>query len=432
MSGYKPKFLQGIELPLPSFTAELQRSILKDDPDLTDGMIADYIHYSVVMNASEERRSPVFVALNIDQKKLISVGRSNNWRIDSRIGAENQLDNSYYKNNPLDRGHMARRATAAWGNSRREAQKASNETFYYSNSCLQHSNLNQDEWLGLEDWVLDLKLDLDGKITSFSGPFYTDFDRTVRPAGRTTALIPTGFFKVVCFVNKDTKALDVRAFAMYQDVEALRDKSGRRRYNNQTYQVTVAEIEELTGLVFDDAVYEANPLFYAPAEPGDNERTRELNELNIATLPERAEIGTPGDILNRDDKRQTVYDDVIDIFIAAAMVDPKGNDKKGEWISLINLGENEIDISGWKLADNSASISIDKVVTEPAARKLLPGQSVVIGPVSPIQLANDGDVIRLFDNNDARIDWVNYTKDMVSTGRPVLFLSPRDTLDLLE
>ena len=42
-------------------------------------------------------------------------------------------------------------------------------------------------------------------------------------------------------------ALDVRAFVIYQDEEALRDKRGRHRYNNQNYQVTVSEIEDLTG-----------------------------------------------------------------------------------------------------------------------------------------------------------------------------------------
>lgn len=200
------------------------------------------------------------MCLNIDQELLKSTKRSNRWRIDPRIGFENQLDNDYYVNNPWDRGHMARRASAGWGSTQRDAQYASDETFYYSNSTLQHENLNQDEWLRLEEWVYSLKLDKDGKITSFSGPIYADFDRTIRPNGRQTALIPAGFFKVVCFINKDTGKLDVRAFVMYQDAEALADKNGRKRYDNQHYQVTISEIEELTGLRFDEAIYHANPL----------------------------------------------------------------------------------------------------------------------------------------------------------------------------
>jgi DNA/RNA endonuclease G (NUC1) len=214
---------------------------------LNQGEVFHYPTYSVVANSSPDKRSPVIVCLNIDQALLKGTSRSDRWRIDPRIQFENQLDNDYYAFNPWDRGHMARRTSAAWGSSMRDAQYAADETFYYSNSALQHANLNQDEWLGLEDWVFGLELDKDGKITSFSGPIYGDFDRSIRPSGRRTALVPAGFFKVVCFINKDTEQLDVRAFVIYQDAEALADKSGRTRYDNQHYQVTVTEIEELTG-----------------------------------------------------------------------------------------------------------------------------------------------------------------------------------------
>ncbi|WP_200875008.1 DNA/RNA non-specific endonuclease [Methylomarinum vadi] len=114
------------------------------------GRIFDYPTYSLVMNSCANKRSPLIVCLNIDQNHLKSTHRSNRWRIDPRIGSDNQLDNAYYANNPWDRGHMARRTSAAWGETTHDAQLASNETFFYSNSCLQHANLNQDEWLGLK------------------------------------------------------------------------------------------------------------------------------------------------------------------------------------------------------------------------------------------------------------------------------------------
>lgn len=121
-------------------------------------MIADCINYSVVMNAHPHRRSAAFTALNLEQNLLTSAKRRDNWRNDPRIGFENQLNNDYYRNNEWDRGHIVRRANAALGDSQQQAQRASNETFYYSNSCLQHANLNQDEWLALEDWVKALDL----------------------------------------------------------------------------------------------------------------------------------------------------------------------------------------------------------------------------------------------------------------------------------
>lgn len=412
MSGYDENFLEGIKLPLPKYSIDLASEILKDN-ELREETIADYIHYSVVMNKADEKRSPTFVALNINQNQHRSTNRSDRWRIDPRVGFENQLDNDYYRRNPWDRGHMARRTTAAWGTTTSEAQRASNETFYYTNSCLQHANLNQDEWLALEDWVYDLKLDNDGRITSFSGPFYADFDRTIKPSGRPLALIPAGFFKIVCFKNKETSKLDVRAFVMYQDEKALENKHGHKRYNNQTYQTTVSLIEELTGLQFEDEIYEANPLL--------NNGSEGVN--GHLDGPEHFEIGRPSDILDASSKRQTLNDDIVDIFISAAMVNPKGPDRGNEWISLLNLGNTEVDLSGWKLVDNSEKTRIiDSIV-------LAPGESAVINNVLPLQLGNNGDVIKLFDAQGARIDWVNYSKRMVREGKPVVFLSPRDTLE---
>ena len=215
MTGYNERFLESVVLPIPKSGTVLSSELLNN------GEVFHYPTYSVVVNSSPNKRSPAVVCLNIDQALLKSTDRSSRWRIDPRIGFENQLDNDYYVGNPWDRGHMARRVSAAWGATKRDAQYAADETFYYSNSTLQHANLNQDEWLGLEDWVYRLDLGKDGRITSFSGPIYGEFDRSIHPTGRRTAIIPAGFFKVICFVNRDTEQLDVRAFVMYQDVEAL-------------------------------------------------------------------------------------------------------------------------------------------------------------------------------------------------------------------
>lgn len=421
MTGYRSDFLDGINLPLPTFSRDLNAEILKDQPGLRDGMIADYIHYSLVMNGHEDKRSAAFVALNIDRTKYKRTRRGDDWRIDPEIGGQFQLNNDYYRSNPWDRGHMARRTTTAWGDTVREAQNADDETFYYSNSCLQHANLNQDEWLALEDWVADLALAADGKITSFSGPFYGDFDRTIRPGGRPVALVPAGFFKVVCFRNKDTNELDVRAFVMYQDTEALRDKRGKNSFNDVTYQTSVAQVERLTGLRFDDAVYEKNPMFDTTDNAPD--------DANVGDTPEHNEVTRPGDIIHAGDTRQTIHDEIVDIFIAMAMVDPAGADRNNEWVSLLNMGGEDVDVSDWELEDNSGKrVNISAVITDANARTMKPGHALVIKPLGPLRLSNKRDVIRLYDKDGARIDFVDYTKRLVKTGKPVHFLSPRDTL----
>lgn len=416
MSGYNENFLDGISLALPTFSAELEGKVL-NKTSLREGIYADYVNYSVIMNA--DLRTPLIVALNIDQSKFFSTSRKS-WKIDSRIGAEFQLNNDYYRRNSWDRGHMARRSTAAWGDTNRVAQHASNETMYYSNSCLQHENLNQDEWLELENWVKSLSLDIDDKITSFSGPIYGDLNRSIQPSGRSIATIPAGFFKIVCFQNKSTKDLDVRAFIMYQDQEALKDKRGRDRFNNQTYQVSVTEIEELTGLIFPTIIYEKNSLFFR-----DSENSSKVK----ADTPEHIEVSTSIDITAKDTPRAIIKDNEIDVFIASSLINPVGNERSGEWISIINLSNKTFDISDWQLQDLKRKGLVIKKALNTDTVMLLPGESIRINPVTPLKLSNQGGIIQLVDHEFNRVDRIKYFKKQVEDvkeGNAVKFLKKID------
>ena len=418
MTGYNEKFLDGIRLPLPAFSPRLGGFVLRQ-PELENGVYANYVNYTVVMN--RPRRAPIFAALNIDQNKIQTVSSRDSWRFDSRIGPEFQLNNDYYFDNPWDRGHLARRASAAWGRDEREAQRASDETFYYSNASLQHRNFNRDEWLALEDWVLQLKLDKDGKLTSFSGPIYGDFSRTITPEGREPAMIPSAFFKIVCFINKNTHNLDVRAFIMVQDRDALADRSGRSLFDFQNYQVTVSEIEEFTGLEFDNEIYERNPLLFRE-NPG--ERTR----LNISHFPERIEVDSSEEIVDANRPRDFFADDDINVYITAAMVNPRGNERENEWISVINLSDQDVDLDGWTLTDTKrAPLDIGTAV-DARGRVLSPGEAVAIKPISPLMLANTGGVIALHakpepgEARGKRVDRVKYSEDGARrAGVPVIF-----------
>jgi endonuclease G len=243
MPGYDENFLS-VKVPLPTPSRKLRESYL-NKPKLRNGVCADYLNYTVVTD--KDKRAPIYAALNIDQNLMRKTKRKSTWLIDQNIGKEFQLDNEYYKDrgkikNPYDKGHLAMREQAGWGTTTAEAQAGADDTFYYSNASLQHGNFNKDEWYGLEEWVGDLDLDLDGKISCFSGPIYGSFSRTVRPPALEPAEVPAGFFKIVFFINKQTKQLDVRAFMAMQDQEAIADREGRKMYNAQNYQTTVREI----------------------------------------------------------------------------------------------------------------------------------------------------------------------------------------------
>lgn len=420
MTGYDPNFLgHNITLPLPGFDHALSGDVLRSE-SLNDDLYATYPHYTVITD--KQRRAPIMAALNVDQNQLLEVTRTDNWRIDSRIGGTFQLNNDYYKFNRWDRGHLAMRSNAAWGNTGREAKRASDETFYYSNASLQHENFNQDEWLELETWVKRLDLDANGKITSFSGPIYGQFSRFVRPDGREPAEVPSAFFKVVCFVNKASGNLDVRAFIMHQDVEALANKTGRNDFNFQRYQVTVSEIEQLTGLEFDDRIYQANPMRFSPS-PG----ARRLNVEDDA-VPERREIDGPHEIIDAETPRIPVDDHRVDVFISGAMVNPAGSDRHHEWISLINLTSETVDLRGWQLSDTRRDrLTLNTDVLDSDSLELQPGEAARINPISPLQLGNKGGAIELYrpangTSSGRRVDRVRYTAEHGSQpNKPVVF-----------
>ena len=110
----------GVEAPLPTFGPELDGDIVRSS-HLRDEIYADYPTFSLVMNS--RHRSAAFVALNIDQSRLGGAG-SKSWTFDTRVANNLQLNNDYYRQNVWDRGHMARRASAAWGSNQARASSS--------------------------------------------------------------------------------------------------------------------------------------------------------------------------------------------------------------------------------------------------------------------------------------------------------------------
>ena len=393
MTEYDKNFL-GVALPLPGFTPARVADIVASTPLLPDG-VATYPNYAVVTD--KKFRAPAFAVLHLDQTALKKTTRSDKWQIDSRVGADAQLDKSYYdgKDNPWDKGHLADRESAGWGATSAIAQASADQTFYFANACLQHKNLNEDEWLALEMWVLKLNLAKHGKLAVFTGPIFADHPRIVTPPGRAAATVPAGFFKVACFVNATTNQLDVRAFIIYQDAEALLNLQGRKTFNYTKYQVTVTEIERLTELRFPDVVREKNPLLFHP-NPAAGKK------LNIKSFPERVDINQPSDIVHHDTPRMHVADDSVEVYIAAALISPAGGGE--EWVSLANYEQQAISLAGWKLVDR-AGHELKLSGNLPAG-----GSMVLRGAkLRPIRLPDTGGVLTLLNAQGDRIDRADYS-----------------------
>lgn len=241
MIGYNSDFI-GHALPLPKLHCQTRKAALNN------GELFDYLHFSLMMH--QARRHAIFVAHNVDQQQLKTGIKRSKWKADKRLG-KHQLDNGFFKNNPWDRGHLARRLAVAWGGDT-EARRASRDTFYYTNASPQHHNFNTDEWLKLEDWVLAHRGSANGKLSVFTGPVNTDKDPHYRGSR-----IPAAYWKIIVFIDVNG-TLQTRAFLMVQ-TNMLQDTNGAQMIKLTNYQVTVTEITQCTGLQFAAAMYPSNP-----------------------------------------------------------------------------------------------------------------------------------------------------------------------------
>lgn len=279
--GYKNNFLgDDFLVDLPTITPQLAGSIVRDS-SLRDDIILDYPNFSVVMNS--EYRQAIYSAANVNFNNIRGKGRD--FRIDTRIDANLQLDNIYYKDigrmkNPYDRGHLTRRAAVAWGDTQKDANDASKDSCFFTNISLQHRNFNQDEWHAIEKSIQSNNSDSNNKFNIFTGTIFTPLDRFIEPTRNLKpARIPSGFWKVITYIGKTSQKLEVNAFIAYQDDEAI-SAMNQVLNNNQVkafdlYQVSTTLVEELTGLKFPNILFDNNPMFFFDSE--------ETERLNITT-----------------------------------------------------------------------------------------------------------------------------------------------------
>jgi endonuclease G len=247
LAGYEANFL-GADYPIPlPVLGEQAQADVAQVPGVEGGVL-HYCHFSVVMN--RPRKLAFYTAVNIHGADLRNVPRSpDRWYFDPRIDRKYQSGPELYANNDLDRGHLVRRRDPVWG---RDAERANQHTFHFTNASPQHRNLNQKTWLNLEDYILDNAEQHDLKVTVFTGPVFRDDDMLYRGQYR----IPAEFWKVVAMVRPDGK---LSATAYLQTQKNLIDDLEFAYGNYKTYQVPIERIERLTTLDFG-TLRQADPL----------------------------------------------------------------------------------------------------------------------------------------------------------------------------
>ena len=134
-----------------------------------------------------------------------------------------------YFNSRYDRGHMCPAGDNKW------SQEAMTQSFLMTNICPQNHTLNKEDWNDLEmqcrTWARRY-----GELTVVCGPLFEDSEP--RYIGRNRVRVPTGFFKVVCRMEPQPRAVGF----------LFRNNGSRQPWRQQA--VSVDSVERRTGIDF--------------------------------------------------------------------------------------------------------------------------------------------------------------------------------------
>ena len=231
-----------------------------------------YQNFSILQSRS--RRLPMVAAVNIDGARAFQLKRRGRWRLDGRLRPEDQVGNELYRDNPLDRGHMVRRKDAGWGATRTEAARGEDDTFHYTNAAPQHADLNQRDWLGLEDYILGAVTTRGLRASVLTGPILAESDRPLDPRhGADGIAIPAAYWKVAAVVDDATGRLSATGYILAQgDLIGDLVQPGFTFGAYGTYQVRLSLLSDLSGLDFS-ALHDSDPMAgQAQLLPGDGVR----------------------------------------------------------------------------------------------------------------------------------------------------------------
>lgn len=106
--------------------------------------------------------------------------------------------------------------------------------------------MNQKSWLSLEDYVLEHADAKDLRVSVFTGPVLRADDPSYRDIR-----LPREYWKVVVLVNSDTGELSATGYMLSQ-AKMIRRMEEFVYGKFRTYQVSIEQIEQTTGLTFGE------------------------------------------------------------------------------------------------------------------------------------------------------------------------------------
>jgi endonuclease G len=287
--GYDPHFL-GVEVPMPVLSAAMKAKTVEVPAEFRKGSdkhTLHYHHYSLAMH--KQRRFAWFSAAIIDGDHRFSLpDRDDKWFIDPRIDPVKppkfQCGEELYATASTDRGHLTRYLDVAWGATRAEAIAATNDTFHFTNCCLQLSGFNQGKsrWQGLEIYLLENKARKEKRrMAVMTGPVLGKHDPVYRNPNMSYSIpVPLQFWKV-CALERADGTLSVTGFVLgQQDITSL--PGFEEKFDVTATQITLADLEHRTGLGF--GALKQHDHFAAGGAPGTLEVDRPEGRQKIRPL----------------------------------------------------------------------------------------------------------------------------------------------------
>lgn len=266
-AGFDPEFLS-FKVGIKKFDPEVAADLAKLDGDAE----LRYCHFSSWLNM--KRKYPCCVAWNIDGSQYRKLKRTN-FRADRRGGLDAyQLSDDFYKANPLDKGHIARRADLCWGNAE-EAAQGNYDSFYFTNITPQHEAFNQSEnfdyepggglWGRLEVTIFDSENPHDLKVSLMGGPVLSSKDRIYEQFDEKTK-IPNEFWKIVAYKDDQDENEKVFAFLLTQS-KMIKDFVSAQSLDFNEWlwaRISLRDLEEKIGVRFVPTMHAKEVKFTSP------------------------------------------------------------------------------------------------------------------------------------------------------------------------
>lgn len=186
-------------------------------------------HSGYTVSYNKDLKIPNWVSYELTREETKGKEKRGNRFIADPLVIGPIATNADYTRSGYDKGHMAPAADMKW------SPEAMKESFYFSNMCPQHPQLNRRGWKNLEEKIRNWAI-ADSAIIIICGPIIEKHPKTI---GKNKVVVPQKFFKVVLSpFAKPIRAIGF-LFNNEQTVEPL-----------SSYVVTVDSIESLTNMDF--------------------------------------------------------------------------------------------------------------------------------------------------------------------------------------